>query len=349
MSTGMNDSPPPPPGSSAPGGRDAAALPRGIGLALGSGMARGFAHIGVLRALTRNGIYPGIVTGSSIGSLVGGCYLAGKLEDLADWATSLSRFKLFSYLDFKVRSPGLIGGTKLWATLRSHFSDMMIEDLPLPFVAVATDLLTGHEVWLRKGDLVDSMRASFALPGVFAPVSLNGRHLVDGALVNPVPVSACAAFGARMTIAVDLNADMIGKAVRPGQPYQTVAGFDVFNDRDVPPLEQKLFSAHSLTARIFRRDPSAPSLFGVMVSSLNIIQDRTTRSRLAGDPPDIHIRPQVGHLGVLEFERAKEMIAKGEEAGEAALPEIRAAMQVLLPAHSNAFTPPGGSEIPNQY
>ncbi|MCB9979266.1 MAG: patatin-like phospholipase family protein [Rhodospirillales bacterium] len=340
MATGT-DSP-----STSPGGRDAAALPRGIGLALGSGMARGFAHIGVLRALTRNGIYPGIIAGSSIGALVGGCYLAGKLDDLEDWARSLSRFKLFSYLDFKVRSPGLIGGNKLWATMREHFGDMMVEDLPLPFIAVATDLLTGHEVWLRKGDIVESMKASFALPGVFAPVGLNGRFLVDGALINPVPVSACAAFGARMTIAVDLNADMIGKAVRPGQPYQTVAGFDIFNERDVPPVERRLFG-QSLTNRIFRRAPDAPSLFGVMVSALNIIQDRTTRSRLAGDPPDIHIRPQVGHLGVLEFERAGEMIAKGEEAALAALPEIRAAMEVLLPPHA-VQTGEAGIDIPPQ-
>lgn len=302
----------------------------GIGLALGGGLARGFAHIGVLNVLMREGIQPSIVAGTSIGSVVGAAYLAGKLRHLEDWALSLNRMRLLSYLDFRVRSAGLIGGNRLKSLLNENFKDMNIEDLPHPFIAIAADLLTGHEVWLRKGSLIDAMTASFALPGVFPPVERNHRWLVDGALVNPVPVSPVQAMGARMTIGVDLNTDIIGKAAHSGQNYQTVTGFDMFNDDDVPPETQKKISS-PMTKRLFRRQENSPSLFGVMVSALSIMQDRMTRSRLAGDPPDIHIKPEIGHIGLLEFEKAQELIDLGEKAAEDALPTIRSAMNVFLP------------------
>ena len=302
----------------------------GLGIALGGGMARGFAHIGVLKALNRHDIYPTIIAGTSIGAVVGGCYLAGKLDDLEEWGRSLNRFKILSYLDFRVRSAGLVGGKRLKDTLEQHFDGMNIEDLPHSYVAIATDLLTGHEVWLRRGNIMDAMTASFALPGIFPPVHMDERNLVDGALVNPCPISPCQAMGARMTIAIDLNTDLIGKAAKPGDGYQTVAGFDVFDSKDVPPEEQKKFKSSSISRRLFRRENNDPSLFGVMISGLGILQDRLTRSRLAGEPPDIHIKPPVGHIGLLEFEKCNELIELGEEATEKAIPEIKAAMSVLL-------------------
>lgn len=302
----------------------------GIGLALGGGMARGFAHIGVMNVLQRHGIRPSLVTGTSIGAVVGACYLAGKLRNFEDWACSLNRSRILSYLDFRVRSAGMIGGNRLKALLYENFKDMNIEDMPSPFVAIATDLRTGHEVWLRKGNLIEAMTASFALPGVFPPVEYNHRFLVDGALVNPLPVAPAQALGARMTIAVDLNADIFGKAAKPGQAYQTVAGFDLFNDRDVPPDEQVKYTS-SMTKRLFKRQENNPSLFGVMVSALGIMQDRLTRARIAGDPPDIHIKPKIGDIGLLEFEKAEELIARGEDAAVKALPEIKDAMRVFLP------------------
>ncbi|MCB1591732.1 MAG: patatin-like phospholipase family protein [Alphaproteobacteria bacterium] len=301
----------------------------GIGLTLGGGLARGFAHIGVLRTLNRNGIFPTLITGTSIGSVVGACYLADKLDEFEEWALSLNRYKIFSYLDFRVRSAGLIGGQKLRSLLEEHFKDMTFADLPHPLICIATDLATGHEVWLRKGNLLDAMIASFSLPGVFPPVKYEDRFLVDGALVNPCPVSPCQAMGARMTIAVDLNADLIGKATKPGTSYQTVTGFDLFNNEDVSPETQKSFSS-SLSRRLFRREENNPSLFGVMVSALSILQDRLTRSRLAGEPPDVHIRPATGHIGLLEFEKGKELIRLGEEAAERAIPEIMAAKHLFL-------------------
>ncbi|MAE50295.1 MAG: lysophospholipase [Micavibrio sp.] len=304
---------------------------KGVGLALGSGLAKGFAHIGVIKVLQKHGIAPSIVTGSSIGAVVGGSYLAGKLDELETWAKSLNRLNIFSYLDFRVRSAGLIGGNRLIKLMDEHFSGIMIEDLPHPFVTLAADLKTGHEIWLRKGPLTDAMRSSFALPGVFPPVEYNHRFLVDGALVNPVPVSPCQALGARMTIAVDLNADLIGKASDPDKKYQKIAGFDMFDENDVPSEQQGLIKRSGLGKRLFRREENNPSLFGVMVSALNIMQDRLTRSRLAGDPPDVHIKPEIGHIGLLEFEKAEELIALGEEAALKALPDIYAAMDVLLP------------------
>ncbi|HPD83186.1 MAG: patatin-like phospholipase family protein [Alphaproteobacteria bacterium] len=304
--------------------------PQGIGIALGGGMARGFAHIGVLKTLNKHGIYPSIVAGTSIGALVGGCYLSGKLTDLENWAKSLNRLKVFSYMDIRVKSASIIGGEKLKNTLHQYFDDLDIESLPHPFIAICSDLNTGHEIWLRKGSIIKAMMASFALPGVFPPVEHNHRLLVDGALVNPVPVSVCQALGSRLTIAVDLHGDMIGKAVKAGDGFQTIAGFDLFNENHVSLEDQKQFKQSWLAKRLFRREANNPSLFGVMMAALGIFQDRVTRSRLAGDPPDVHIKPHIGHIGMLEFERAEDLIRLGEEATERAMPKIRAAMQVLL-------------------
>lgn len=310
----------------------------GIGLALGGGLARGFSHIGVLKSLNKHGIYPSIISGTSIGAVVGGCYLIDKLDELEKWALSLNRFKVLSYLDFRVRSAGLIGGKRLKETLLPHFKDIRFEDLPHPFICIATDLASGHELWLRDGDLMSAIIASFSLPGVFPPVLKDERFLVDGALVNPCPISPCQAMGARMTIAIDLNADLIGKATKPGSSYQTITGFDMYNTKDIPLEKQQEYLSSSLSKRLFRREENDPSLFGVMVSALSILQDRLTRSRLAGDPPDVHIKPPIGHIGLLEFEKAPELIAAGEEITDKLIPEIKAAMRCLLTSEVNEKT-----------
>lgn len=302
-----------------------------IGLALGAGVARGWAHIGVLRALQRYGIEPDVIAGTSVGALVGGVYLAGHLKTLEDWARGLSKLKIVSYLDLRLRQGGgLISGTRLLAEMQRHLGDVCIEELALPYAATATDLVTGHEVWLRSGTLVEAMRASFSLPGVFPPTSIDQRWLVDGALVNPVPVSVCRALGAEMVIAVNLSADLIGKARKPGASIPTAAGFDLFKFLEENQEQRPAISGiGALARRIFSRDYEGPSLFGVMVSSLGIITDRITRSRLAGDPPDVHVAPRIGHIGLLEFDRADETIALGEEAVERVLPELHDALVVF--------------------
>jgi NTE family protein len=306
---------------------------RKIGLALSSGMARGWAHIGAIRALNKLGFEFDIITGCSVGALAGGCYMAGKLDSLEEWAKSLNKRKIIGYLDMRLRSGGLIGGGKLVDEMRKHFGSSLIEDFDIPFAAMTTDLVTGHEIWLQKGDLVEAMRASFSLPGIFPPVKIQNRWLADGALVCPLPVAACRALGADMVIAINLNADMIGKSRRRDSTIPTAAGFDMLKELEETGQKEKLSLMDSITRRVFRRDYDGPSVFGVMTSSLNIMQDRITRSRLAGDPPDVHIAPRLGHFGLLEFDRADEAIREGEAAVMRKQPELADAMQVMSQTH----------------
>jgi len=300
-----------------------------IGLALGSGVARGWAHLGVLRALARHGIQPDLIAGTSIGALVGGAHLSNRAPTLEAWARGLTKLKVVSFLDVKLGGGGMFGGNRLVQEMERNFGELSIEHLSAPFTAVAADLGTGHEVWLNSGRMIDALRASFSLPGVFPPVRIDDRWLVDGALVNPVPVSVCRAMGAEIIIAVNLHADIIGKARVPGKAYQAVAGFDLLAELETAEPEDKSWRLDSFLNRMFGRQPDAPSMFGVMVSALNIVQDRLSRSRLAGEPPDVAINPRVGHIGLLEFHRAAEVIDEGEAAVERAMPDIKAALAVL--------------------
>lgn len=299
-----------------------------IGIALGAGVARGWAHIGVLRALAERGIVPDIVTGCSIGALVGGVHLAGRLDALETWARKLSKLRILGYLDLRMRGGGMIGGHRLISELRQHVGDLRIETLGSPFASVTTDLATGHEVWLRDGDLVEALKASIALPGIFPPVRVDHRWLVDGALVNPVPVSVCRALGADVVIAVNLNADIIGKVRRPPQPLETDGPVPEPDASDSFEVDSG-FRFDSLARRVFQQGYDGPNLFGVMVSSLAIIQDRISRSRLAGEPPDVHVTPRIGHIGLLEFDRAAEAIAEGAAALVRTLPELDDAIDVF--------------------
>ena len=303
-----------------------------IGLALGSGAGRGWAHIGVVRALTRADINLDIICGTSIGALVGGVHLAGQLDALDNWARNLNKLNVFRFLDFRLSGGGLIGGDRLVALLDESLGDRLVEELTTPFAAVAADLRTGHETWLTTGRLVDAVRASFALPGLFRPHRVEGVWLVDGALVNPIPVSVCRALGAQMVIAVNLNADIIGKHRRQKNGGSTEPQTDDDFLTDDPFADIGGTGARvrrSLLGQLFRGSDQTPSVFNVMVQSLNIIQDRLGRSRLAGDPPDVSITPRLGHIGLLEFDRADEEIEEGEAAVERALPNIREAIDIL--------------------
>jgi NTE family protein len=263
-----------------------------IGIALGGGAARGWAHIGVLRALMQAGIKPDIIVGTSIGAVVGGCLAADRLDELEGFARDLTRRKVFGFLDFNLSGSALISGTKLVQRLDRHIGGIDIEALPRRFVAVATEIGTGHETWLSRGSLIDAMQASYAIPGIFKPVKVGRRWLFDGALVNPVPVSVCRALGARYVIAVNLNTDLYGRdavVVDPG------------GDDDVPEPEEALPEAGG----------PAPGISTVMVDAFNIVQDRIARSRLAGDPPDAMISPRLAGLGMLDFHRADELIQRG--------------------------------------
>lgn len=291
-------------------------------------MARGWAHIGVIRGLRKLGLEPDIIAGSSIGSVVGGLYLADKLDVLEDWAKALTKKRIIGFLDLRLRSGGLIGGDKIRQEIFDYTLGAKIEDFAKPFAAVATDLVTGHEVWIQEGVLADAMRASFAMPGVFKPVRMMGRWLLDGALVNPVPVAACRAMGADLVIAVNLNADILGKARKPGSTIPTAAGFDLLKTIDQSG-DEGVTTIDSLSRRVFRRENNDPSMMGVMAATLNIMQDRITRSRMAGEPPDVMISPRLGNIGLLEFDRAEDAIAEGELAVSRVRPEIADALSVL--------------------
>lgn len=302
---------------------------RKIGLALSSGVARGWAHIGALRALTRMGVPFDVVAGCSAGALVGGCFLARQLDALEKWALALNKRRIVSYLDLNLGRGGVIKGAKILAELKRLFGPLRIEDLYVPFVAVTTDLVTGHEVWLRRGDLAEAIRASASLPGLFPPMEIEKRWLADGALVDPLPVAACRSLGADLVIAINLNTDILGKSRRAAAPAPASMGFD-----PASLLEAQLRAApgslpESLTRGMFGQDDDRPNIFGVMTTSLSIMQDRLTRSRLAGDPPDVHITPRVGHIGLLEFDRAEELIGEGELAVERKRPELLDALEVM--------------------
>ncbi len=283
-----------------------------LGIALGGGGARGWAHIGVLKALDQIGIRPDIIAGTSIGAIAGGCYAADELSKLEEFAIKLTTRKMLGFLDFNLTGASLITGKRICKALETHLEGARIEQLNRQFVAVATELGSGHEVWMDKGFLVDGMRASYALPGIFSPVNVNGRWLFDGALVNPVPVSVCRALGATVVIAVNLNSDIFGKGtVIPSHEAIDVTSEDV---------ELTLIENHNETPmrrlrKQFFGDPkSTPGISRVMLDAFNISQDRIARARLAGDPPDLSIKPRLNGIGLFDFHRAEDMIELGIEA-----------------------------------
>lgn len=300
-----------------------------LGLALGSGSARGLAHIGVIRALQKYDLQPDIICGTSVGAFMGAAAAHGCLDEIATWLSEMSTLDLVRYLDIRLRaSSGVADGMRLLEYLRTHFGDPNIEDLGLPFAAVATELQTGREVWLQSGSVWDAARASMALPGMLTPVLKDGRWLVDGGLVNPVPVSVCRALGADVIIAVNLNSDLVSRqfALRQNPvasaPPEAATAMPVPAESAAEIETQNLFAKLSVSIRE-RANPviqqwmspseETPGLFGVVASSINIMQDRITRSRLAGEPADIVLSPRLNDVGMLEFSRAKEVINEGEQ------------------------------------
>jgi NTE family protein len=257
----------------------------------------------VIRALAENGIIPDVVAGTSIGALVGAAYAARILDNLERWVCSLEWRDTASFFDIRLRG-GLIEGKKLFRFLARHFPYREIEDLPVPFAAVATDLENGREVWLQQGSLLETVRASVALPGLFTPVyRSDGRWLVDGALVNPVPVTLCRALGAAQVIAVDLNTDLLGRRGRSADQSH-----DQVSRGPVSALTRALWSSfwngiEPRTGTKGQKVNPPPSLFDILASSINIMQVHITRSRLAGDPPDLLITPRLNNLALLDFHR----------------------------------------------
>ncbi len=292
-----------------------------LGIALGSGSARGLAHIGVLRQLGRLGIRPDIICGSSAGSLIGAVSVLGRADELSDWIQRLSKTDILRFMDIKLAaSGGFAKGDNLIDYLKRSFGNPLIEELSTGFAAVATDLSTGREIWLQSGPIWDAVRASMAFPGLFTPVALRHHWLVDGGLVNPVPVSICRAMGADITIAVNLNGNIVGRTTqineapgkkpRPGPPEMRAPEDPDFLNR----LSSNIMGrAQPLLEHWRNREKDdVPAIFDVLAGSVNIMQDRITRSRLAGEPADVVLSPRLRDVGLMEFSRTAECIEEGE-------------------------------------
>ncbi|HQC73534.1 MAG TPA: patatin-like phospholipase RssA [Candidatus Competibacteraceae bacterium] len=288
-----------------------------LGVALGSGSARGWAHIGVLKALAQAGIVPDIVAGTSIGALVGAAYASDRLERLEEWVTQIDWWEIIRYMDLRM---GGVEGERLMRAFSERVEDVPIETLSRPFGAVATDLYTGREVWFQEGSLLEAVRASIALPGLFSPVQYRERWLVDGGLVDPLPVSLCRALGADQVIAVNLNGDIVGRHFSGRVSRRTLPN----------PLLARLSAGWQAMlgngGSAAEKPPVAdepPGLFDVMAGAINIMQDRITRTRMAGDPPDVVLAPRLAHLGLMDFDHADEAIAAGMECVRLHLPLLR--------------------------
>lgn len=304
-----------------------------VGIALGSGAAKGWAHIGVLNGLAAMGIKPDKVAGCSIGALVGAAYAHEHLPELEQWVRGFSSWDVLGLMDIRWRKGGLIGGDKVFDVLHARIGDVDIEKLNRPFAAVATDLYSGQEIWFTEGDLRQAVRASCSMPGILAPVRQGERWLVDGAVVNPVPVSMSRAMGVDVVIAVDLYGYHSGRiqalpvnvtsqkmsAASVEMPARQETGFmDLFaRGRDY---------VSNLTDKFSLGTKSNPGMIAVMSQSMGILEQRHKRARLMGDPPDICIVPAVGNIGTMEFHRADEAIAAGEAAVEKVAHLIEAAL-----------------------
>lgn len=289
-----------------------------IGLILGSGSARGWSHIGVIQALEQAGIKPDIICGTSIGALVGAAYASGEFDVFRKWVLGLRLGDVLSFMDIRLNG-GFMKGEKLMEFFKRHFMDRDIEKLHLPFASVATSLTTGNEIWLQSGSTVDAVRASIALPGLFTPVIRDQEILVDGGLVNPVPVSLARAMGADILIAVDLNSDLVGRHFR--NETDTMFSFGHSTSEWIRKIQQN-FGRPANTPAPSTPSHKPPSLMDVIASSLNIMQAQITRSRMAGEPPHIIITPRLSHMGLLDFHRATEAIEEGHKAVQACLPAL---------------------------
>lgn len=315
-------------------------MPRTIlALALGGGAARGWAHIGVLRTLHASGLQPDLVVGTSIGAIVGGHYVVDRLAELEAFARSLTRRKLLGYLNFSMGGSGLTTGQRLFDRFNEHLNGAKIETLDRRFVAIATELETGHEIWLKRGSIIDAVRASSAIPGLVRPVRVSRRWLVDGSLVNPIPVSVCRALGAHVVVAVNLNGDRLGRGatlVHDESDGQTPE--DVENESQI--LDGGRREALRFLHRQFltKSSEGAPGISSVILDAFSIVHDRIARARLMGDPPDLMISPDLAGIGTFDVHRADELIAIGEAAAREQLAAIQRrveAARVRIGHHSD--------------
>lgn len=290
-----------------------------IGLALGSGSSRGFSHIGIINELADNGVVPDVICGASVGAMIGASLVTGRLEALEEWARKVTRLQAARFLDIDARFTGFVDLERFNEFLDAYVAtdEETIEDRESIYGTLATELQTARELWMTEGSLKMAVWASMALPGLFPPKKHQGKWLMDGGLVNPVPVSLCRALGAQFIIAVNLNGDIVGKHFETHSKKQ-------LEDRNGVTGRISHF-AREYTGSLFSgadEDEKAPSLINSVAGAVNITQDRITRSRMAGDPPDVLLAPKLADIGLLELYRAGEAIDEGRECVKRMLPEI---------------------------
>ncbi|AJC66256.1 MULTISPECIES: patatin-like phospholipase RssA [Dickeya] len=289
-----------------------------IGLALGSGAAKGWAHIGVLNALEELGIFPDVVAGCSVGALVGAAYATHRLDSMAHWVNGFRYWDVIRLMDFSWRRGGLLRGDRVFNHVKHLVLTQHIEECAIKYGAVATNLSTGRELWLTQGDLHLAIRASCSMPGLLAPVQLNGYWLVDGAVVNPVPVSLTRAMGADVVIAVDLQHDA------SLQQHNLLSGKMAPAQEMTTPHSWRERIRHRLSHRFRQQTEVTPTAMEIMSTSIQILENRLKMNRMAGDPPDVLIQPYCPQIATLDFHRAGEAI----ESGRAAVEKQR---ELLLP------------------
>jgi NTE family protein len=298
-----------------------------IGLALGSGAARGWAHIGAIRALEEAGLEIGMIAGTSIGSLVGAAFASGRLDSLEDVVRELDWRRAIALFDVSLPRSGLLDGTKVTASIREHFESGDISDLAIPFCAISTDLVDGSEVLIRDGDVIDAVRASISVPGVFTPVRRGSRLLVDGGLVDPVPAGVVRRMGADFVVAIDLNHGAAGVGPMDRRAYESTDGRHGGQPGDhavagrlraqLAAVGERLGSTKLLAMadgwHWFRQD-SLPNILEVLISSLNVMEMQITDMQLEKEPPDVLLRPRLEHIRPMDFHRGDEAIAEGHRA-----------------------------------
>lgn len=280
-----------------------------IGLALGSGSSRGWSHLGIINALAELGIEPDVVCGTSVGAMVGASYASGNMEKLEAWARSVTKLDVAKFLEFNTSMAGFVNAERFHAYLNENIAadDVVIESMEKVYAAVSTDLESGREIWFTQGSVIQAVWASMALPGLFPAIRNNGRWLVDGGLVNPVPVSVCRALGADIVIAVNLNGDIVGKNIKKSKQVKKQ------NNGVAGKINELVKEYTNISLFNNKSGLEPPSLMDAIAGSVNITQDRITRSRMAGDPPDLVLTPRLSDIGLLELYRANEAITEGEQ------------------------------------
>ena len=314
-----------------------------VGLVLGSGSSRGWAHIGVIEALEEENITIDYIAGCSIGSYVGALYACGSLKKLKTFVLKMDGKKVFSYFDVVFPRSGLLNGTKRLRELFSMHTDAKsFADLAIPVMMVATDLDTGSKFVLKSGDLIAALRASMSIPGLFAPARVKGRWLVDGGLVDPVPVGVARALEADVVIAVDLNSGLVSRKKRLAR---AVAGTDPargYKNELAIKLADYFDSAESAVRNklrdFLRRESSVPDIFESVTTAIGIMQERITRINLAVEPPDILIQPRLAGLKIMDFDQVEHSIDEGYLSVREKIEDIKA---LLEPAAAPADAPAG--------